>query len=176
LSPNLNNDYAIRWAARNGHTEVVKVLLADDRVSPEVARNYAIGMAAINGHVEVVKLLMQHPKVNPADDEEYALIHAERHNHYDVIHELVKDKRVNPFIYNGSIFNSLIYKGRADTLELILQIHPEKELNQVSTGYYIRQFLNCYSKTDAKNSSIYKVFANDPRTKKIIENWEASVL
>ena len=51
------NNLAIRWASENGHFEVVKLLLEDERVDPSDCNNYAIQITSENGHFEVVKLL-----------------------------------------------------------------------------------------------------------------------
>ena len=47
-------------ASENGHTEVVKLLLADPRVDPAAGNNWAIRFASENGHTEIVKLLLDH--------------------------------------------------------------------------------------------------------------------
>ena len=39
VNPSANNNFAIRWASRNGHTKVVKLLLADERVDPSANDN-----------------------------------------------------------------------------------------------------------------------------------------
>ncbi len=48
---------ALIASSKNGHLEVVKLLLADDRVNPSVNNNEAIIIASENGHSDVVKLL-----------------------------------------------------------------------------------------------------------------------
>jgi ankyrin repeat protein len=58
-----DKNYAIQTASQNGHTEIVKLLLADKRVDPSADDNWAIKRASRNGHIKVVKLLLQHPKV-----------------------------------------------------------------------------------------------------------------
>jgi Ankyrin repeats (3 copies) len=44
-------------ASYNGYSEVVKILLMDERVDPSADDNEAIKWASANGHLEVVKLL-----------------------------------------------------------------------------------------------------------------------
>jgi len=56
VNPSANHNYAISYASENGHTEVVKVLLADPRVDPSAHDNYAIRVASANGHTDVVKV------------------------------------------------------------------------------------------------------------------------
>jgi hypothetical protein len=57
VDPAANENWAIKWAARYGHTEVVRLLLSDERVDPIAQENDAIKQAAENGHDEIVKLL-----------------------------------------------------------------------------------------------------------------------
>ena len=49
--PSADNNYTIRWAARNGHVTVVDRLLKDLRVDPSAIDNEAIRLAARDGHV-----------------------------------------------------------------------------------------------------------------------------
>ena len=57
------SDYAIRHAAANGHTEVVKLLLKDKRVDPTARNNFAIRWAAKKGYQDVVRLLLKDKRV-----------------------------------------------------------------------------------------------------------------
>ena len=41
VDPGVRDNYAIKWAAKNGHSEVVKLLLADKRVDPKAALKVA---------------------------------------------------------------------------------------------------------------------------------------
>ncbi len=64
MNPSAENNDAIRWASKNGHTEVVKLLLADDRVDPSSRDNSAIKLASSNSHSEVVKLLLADGRID----------------------------------------------------------------------------------------------------------------
>ena len=52
------NNYAIRYASRNGHIEIVRLLigLGADFTSKN---NYAINYASMNGYTEIVRLLIE---------------------------------------------------------------------------------------------------------------------
>ncbi len=58
------NNYAIIEASLYGHTEVVKLLLENDKVDASDQNNYAIRSASVYGHTEVVKLLLENDKVD----------------------------------------------------------------------------------------------------------------
>ena len=55
---------AIRSAAMNGHLEVVKELMRDNRVDASAKNNDAVRSALLNGHISVVKELIKDPRVN----------------------------------------------------------------------------------------------------------------
>lgn len=66
VSLGANNNSAIRWASKNGYSEIVELLLADKRVDPTAQDNYAIRRASARGRVEVVKLLLADKRVDPS--------------------------------------------------------------------------------------------------------------
>jgi len=66
VDPSANRNEAIRWASVNGHSDVVKVLLADSRVDPAAYDNEAIRWASADGRTDVVKLLIADLRVDPS--------------------------------------------------------------------------------------------------------------
>jgi ankyrin repeat protein len=56
-----DNNWALRWASRNGHLEMVKVLL-DAGADVHAKDDQAAYWASYNGHIEVFKLLKQYSK------------------------------------------------------------------------------------------------------------------
>lgn len=52
----------MEYAAEKGYTEVVKLLLQDDRVDPSANDNEAIKWAASGRYVEIIKLLEEASK------------------------------------------------------------------------------------------------------------------
>ena len=66
-----DDDYALRWSARNEHIEVVKLLL-EKGANIHADNDYALRWSAKNGHIEVVKLLLEKGANIHADDD-YAL-------------------------------------------------------------------------------------------------------
>ena len=68
----INEDYVeftpLTWAARNGHEEVVKILLGCEEVNPDKADYFGetpLSQAARKGHEGVVKILLEREEVNP---------------------------------------------------------------------------------------------------------------
>lgn len=54
--PKADDSGALLWAAKNGHTKIVKLLIPLS--DPKACDSYALRMAAKNGHTEIVKLLI----------------------------------------------------------------------------------------------------------------------
>ena len=52
------DDYAVRWAAKNGHLEIVRYLF-EKGADITAKNNYAVRLAACNGHLEVVRYLYE---------------------------------------------------------------------------------------------------------------------
>ena len=90
----INN--AIGWAARNGHIEVVELLLTDGRADPSANSNCAIRLAAEYGYAKVVELLLADKRINPSAGDNYAIRWAALNEHFEVVKLLLADKRVDP--------------------------------------------------------------------------------
>ena len=94
--PSAQDNWAIRWACEYGHTEVVKLLLGDERVDPADYDNYAVRWASEKGHIEVVKLLLKDKRVDPSDDNNRAVGWACENGHAEIVKLLLEDERVDP--------------------------------------------------------------------------------
>ncbi|KAJ3330956.1 hypothetical protein HDU76_004432 [Blyttiomyces sp. JEL0837] len=54
-----NQHYALTWASRCGHTDVVSLILSSKHVDPTLTGNLPIRMAAKGGHVHVVNMILE---------------------------------------------------------------------------------------------------------------------
>jgi len=85
----VDNNYALFWASRNGHIEIVKILLKND-VDIHGHNDYAIRSASQNGHFELVELLLE----NGADihaGNDYALRWASEKGYLKVVKLLLEN-------------------------------------------------------------------------------------
>jgi ankyrin repeat protein len=96
IDPGAREDWAIRWASRNGHSEVVRFLLGLRGVDPSAKTNYSIRWACENGHVEIVRLLLADDRCNPSDQNNAALLWASVNGHPQVVKMLLSSLRVEP--------------------------------------------------------------------------------
>ena len=92
--PSIFNNEAITIASAAGRTEVVKVLLQDDRVDPSDDDNYAIEIAIKHGHVNVVKALLQDGRADPTADHNYSIFLASSYGRIEIVKLLLEDGRV----------------------------------------------------------------------------------
>ncbi len=89
-------DHPISSASMNGHTEIVRLLLAHPKVDPTVENNDPINSASKYGYIEIVRLLLADSRVNPNDDDTYdsiAIVGASEFGNVDILRLLLKDPR-----------------------------------------------------------------------------------
>ncbi len=80
---------------KNGHIEVVNILLEDSRVDPSAKDNYASRWASYYGHIEVVNRLLEDPRVDPSAVDNYAIRLASINGHIEIVKRLLEDSRVD---------------------------------------------------------------------------------
>jgi len=93
FNPAAQNNWGIHWACRNGHLEIVNLLLDDPMIVPDVE---TLSFTCRNGHIDVVKRLLADPRVDPTYDNNRAIIWAGSSGHPEIVRLLFADPRVNP--------------------------------------------------------------------------------
>src|SRR6478609_8727979 len=83
----LKDDYALRWASRNGHRETVKILLAAG-ADVHACDDYALQWASLNGYTEIVKSLLE-AGANVHLFNDYALRWASTNGHAEIVEILL---------------------------------------------------------------------------------------
>ena len=111
VNPATNDNEALMMAIINGHTDIVRILLAyrneshrDYEVNPAENDNDPLMLASSEGHADIVKMLLRYTppnyhltyKVNPAAQDNEAIIVASAMGQFDVVDLLLRDARVDP--------------------------------------------------------------------------------
>ncbi|KAJ3132833.1 hypothetical protein HK100_004928 [Physocladia obscura] len=132
VDPASERNYAIKWAAREGHANAVRLLLADDRVNPSADLNYAIKWASREGHTEVVEILLADERVNPAGDFNYAVKWASRQGRSEIVQLLLAVSHVNPGAGENFAIKWASRQGHAEVVKLLLadrRVNPAADDN-----------------------------------------------
>lgn len=109
-------NYPILFAAKNGHLNIVKMLMADKRVELGGAFDSAI----LNGHIEIVRLLMTDKRTHPEEAKNAAIRNAAAHGHLDIVKLLVADERVNAGDKDNNALHQAIEYGNPDVVRFLL--------------------------------------------------------
>ena len=124
----------ISWAARNGHGEVVKMLLGRREVYPDqgdCSGMTPLAYAAWNGHEEVVKMLLEHGEVYPNEDDisgKTPLSYAASKGHAGVVKILLGQEGVNPDKSDFDGLTPLFHAASSGHVEVV-KILLEREVN-----------------------------------------------
>jgi hypothetical protein len=97
----VNGDAALRSASKQGHLDVVELLLRDPRVDAAALDNAPLRRACYAGHVSVVKRLLADPRVDPTAGNHDAITTASYCAHTAVVDALLADGRVDPSVPNN---------------------------------------------------------------------------
>ncbi len=120
--PTLDASKPLRNAAKNGHLDIVELLLIDTPSDPTTNENQAIRSAAAKGHVHVVDRLLKDIRVNPATLEQDALRSAVKNRHIDVVRLLLRDprERVDPSVKQQEAIRAAAKTGDLSLVQLLL--------------------------------------------------------
>ena len=138
-----DDNYAIEFASRNGHTEVVKMLLKCDKVDASDHNNAAILWASHNGHTEIVKMLLKCDKVDASDQNNYTIIWACNNGHTEIVKLLLECDKVDVTAQNNLAIIYASQNGHTEVVKLLLDWRRSKTIGQ-------RQLKD--DKVDAKNN------------------------
>jgi len=121
--PEVNPEGVFMRACRNGHTEVVRILMTDPRVDPmkeDFVTEFRV--ASDNGFTDIVRLLLNDPRVHPEQEDLNTAFQAAVDNgHVDVIRLLMNDPRVDPSAEDNASLEFARENGRRDIMELLYE-------------------------------------------------------
>lgn len=101
INISMGHDYAMRYAAKNGHTIIVKLLL-ENGADVCAEDNFAIRWASRNGHLDVVKLLIEHGADIHINDDE-PLWRSARKGYHEIV-KLLLENGANVHAKNNAAF------------------------------------------------------------------------
>ena len=101
----VDNDYAVRWASKNGYLDLVKWLM---KKGADINANYndALKLASINGHLEVVQYLVENGANIHANNDCCALEVASQKGHFEVVKYLVEKGAGNDVGYGSALMRA----------------------------------------------------------------------
>ena len=134
----------LAWAARNGHDEMVKMLLEQEEIDPDKPDNSGqtpLSRAAGGGHKGVVHILLARRGVNPDGPNNYGLtplLCAAQNGHEGVVKILLERGEVNPDKPNRVGVTPLSYAARCgheEVVKILLrrEVNPNKPDNRDQT-------------------------------------------
>ncbi|KAJ3208456.1 hypothetical protein HDU82_002460 [Entophlyctis luteolus] len=112
---------AIEMAVQGNCADVVKLLLADDRVDCGIDSNWCLKFACQEGWAPIVELLLANRKVDPSDTENNALELAVCGGHSAVVELLLGDDRVDPGSSGNRSLNIACEIGNCDIVRMLLK-------------------------------------------------------
>ncbi|KAI9348618.1 ankyrin repeat-containing domain protein [Obelidium mucronatum] len=122
LNPAVNNNRLIQWSSRNGHYQVVKLLLSSypTLVDPSSVNDLALEAACSFGHVKIVKLLLTDPRVSPTCRNSAPLCFAADNGSAQVVQALLDDGRSNPAAYKNLPLRQAVKNNHIQVVQLLL--------------------------------------------------------
>jgi hypothetical protein len=146
VDPSGFNNYAVRIASKNGHFEVVKLLLSDAHVDPSDSLSFGFRLASDEGHLEIVKLLLADARVDPSAENNFAVRMATENGHLETVKLLLTDARVDS---KGS--NDGHLKINVEVWVLIIEL---------SFCWALIYWSECYRRNSVKNMILFSLPAS----------------
>jgi ankyrin repeat protein len=144
-----HDDPPIAAAAKNGHEEVVHLLLDCDRVDEEqintallkacqfdhmrIARllltktdykafeeSAPFRGACVKGHTDIVRMFLDEFDADPSVKDNFAVLAASKNGHIDIVRLLLEDPRVSLTTENDDVLNMACKKGQLDLVRIFL--------------------------------------------------------
>ncbi|PRP76417.1 ankyrin repeat domain-containing protein 44 [Planoprotostelium fungivorum] len=115
---------ALMKCALEGLVEMLKLLLADDRIDVSYNRYTAFLRSIRGGQVEVVRAFLSCSRLDPSALKNSAIGLAAASGHTDIVRMLMEDDRVDPSANNCSAIRRAASSNRTEVFELLLPVTP----------------------------------------------------
>ena len=111
---------ALRLAARYGHTEIIKLLMAFDEVDVTTNDNGALKLAAYCGYTEIIKLLMTRGEVDITAEDNCALRVAAQNGHTEIVKLLMARNEIDVTVENNEALRKAAQNGHTEIVKLLM--------------------------------------------------------
>ena len=120
------SSYAIIYACNKGYTEIVRMLLADERINPATMSNRALIRACRKGHRDIVTLLLNDKRIDLTACGNRALKSSCARGHLETVRILLKDERIDPSYDNNAALWTARDHHHYNTMELLMEHMDDK--------------------------------------------------
>lgn len=118
-----NDNWALRLASQNGHTEIVKMLL-EKGLTDEDCRsnnNWALRRASENCHTDIVRMLLENlTKEDCRSNNNYALRRASENGNTNIVKMLLKKGLTIKEDITEEMYNNIIKNNRHEVLQVLV--------------------------------------------------------
>jgi len=129
INPKIDDSFPLRWAAKKGYTEIVKLLIPVS--DPKICDSEALRNAAENGHTEIVKLLI--PVSDPKAYDSEALKLAAGNGHTEIVKLLIPVS--DPKMDNSEALRWTAEYGHIKAVKLLIPVSDVKAQNNYAIKY-----------------------------------------
>jgi len=118
--PTENNNMSFIFAARNGFSSVVGMLLKDKRCNPRIGWNAPLLACSDTGNRECVQLLLEDVRVNPMDGNYKSIQIALEKGHHDIAMDLFMDSRFDQTMFGNDHLKLVIQYGHVEIMRMLV--------------------------------------------------------
>jgi len=116
------DNQAIRIASKNGHADIVNLLLTWKGVDPSVEDNIALRVACESGYLNIVKSLLSTGRVDPTSQDNTPFRIACKNGHLEVAKLLLETGVIDPTAQYNYAIRFASQSGRLDIVKMLLTI------------------------------------------------------
>lgn len=126
IDPAYDDNYAIQWASRNGHLDIVKYFINNTAASGTHTPTWELHNYELK---TVQRVNNQFPNIDPAANHNCAIRWASMNGHLEVVKYLISIQPKFPMINPGAAQNWAIHyaskKGHLEVVKYLISIRPE---------------------------------------------------
>jgi len=104
-----------------GDTNMVRLILLENKVDPAAECSNALLVACSSGHSDVVRILLEDGRSNPRALSDSAIRYACMKGHSDVVRILLNDGRADPSIWDSLALRYSVKNGEVTIVRLLLE-------------------------------------------------------